>query len=424
MPRMQILDYVGLVSIVERENGILQLRWKKSAKPRDFAVRSLGAGTDYEVAIAEAKRLDEELKRAAQIERESLIGRQTLDSALKHGLKNAKGQSPRHQSNQEQCGKRFLTWLQSNFPHVTYADQLKPSIVVRYIDDQLERKLATSTIKQVLNVIRLAYNRLHLVDPDTYPLMVIKHPRLTNKRHTPTYLERTELEELLQHATPNAIPAILLCGFAGLRLTEAAALTFGDLDPDAGTLHTGAKTQYSVRTIPIAEWVMERLMDSAGGTVATLPAADTPLCSRSEYNPSVPEEYIAKAIRRSLANCEKRRERKHAKILQEWEAGAKTTKKPELLHFPEIVPRNLRTSFACMAVQASVPAEELKRYMGHRPDSVLAMHYADYSRIDMLRQRVVDTIENHFKQPAAAVKDITTVDNTWDKQWDISESAT
>jgi integrase len=341
------------------------------------------------------------------------------------GLKHAKGQSFRHQRNQEQCGDRFLVWLKKHDKNIQYADQLKPSTVVRFVDDEIERKIATSTIKLTLNVIRLAYNRLNLLYPDTYQAFTIKHPRLVGKVHKPVYLERTELEELLQHSTPGAVAAILLCGFCGLRLTEAALLRLADVDPVNNTVATGRKTNYSWRVIPVPEWVMERLLDcvNPGNTAkrvnyAALAAAgddgqadllpddpNTYICPVSS-DPMKPENKIAKNIRLSMAACDADRRDAWQKRVAAWEAAGSRGRKPEADWFPRISPHNLRATFGNMCVTADVLPEAQRCYMGHRPKDVLEMHYNDRQRVDRHKIHVVDKLEAYFKAPAANVQDI------------------
>ena len=41
--------------------------------------------------------------------------------------------------------------------------------------------------------------------------------------------------------------------------------------------------------------------------------------------------------------------------------------------------------------------------MGHRPASILEMHYGDYTRIDLLRERVVEQIESHYSTQEVVV---------------------
>ena len=372
---VQTIGHEGLVTLARR-GGTIVLRWREGTR---WAQVTTGSN-DEAVARVRARRVDDDLRRVAEILRRSALGLVTIEDAMKHGLAAARGQDPRHQYNQVKAGEKFRAWLKGAHPAVVCWHQLEQVHVFDYIEARLEAKMSPATIKLELNTLRLASNYLAMRDPANYKPLVWRHPRLVSSVHRPKYVEREALLKALDAAVAwrkeepvaarTAEAAILLCGFAGLRVSEAAVLPVADMNPLTLTVTTGRKTHYSLRTIPVPKWVMERVLEvSAGGPWA--------LARPNAALPMDPINWVT---------------RKTSELLK----AAK----------PTITPRNLRTSFATMAIAvARVESEWLRRYIGHRPQTVLEEHYADYGLVDALRIRVVEPIEEYFKK-SAEVRDI------------------
>ena len=76
--------------------------------------------------------------------------------------------------------------------------------------------------------------------------------RPSGKRETePRYLDRQSIDALLSELGNEFRPVVACCAFAGLRISEALALRWADVDLDAGMLNVpGTKTAGSAQPVP------------------------------------------------------------------------------------------------------------------------------------------------------------------------------
>ena len=152
-------------------------------------------------------------------------------------------------------------------------DRLKPSHVDRLILELRAKKLASSTVRQVYHVLRLALAgavRDKLIARN--PCEAVKRP--TVERTEAKYLSATDVSALLKAAEPSRYHALLeLIARTGMRRGEALALKWDDVDTETGTLRVRGtlsrvdgtlvvsepKTAKSRRTLPLSPAVIARL---------------------------------------------------------------------------------------------------------------------------------------------------------------------
>ena len=146
-------------------------------------------------------------------------------------------------------------------PSTKVAD-VRPAHVRLMIEKLTAEKLSGSTVRGCVTALsalmRFAVHR-ELVDRN--PCRELERgDRPSGKRRTePRYLDATQIRELLAALGDEFRPIAACCAFAGVRVSEALALTWADVDLDTGMLHVpGTKTAASKDDVPmIPELVAE-----------------------------------------------------------------------------------------------------------------------------------------------------------------------
>ena len=106
----------------------------------------------------------------------------------------------------------------------------------------------------------------------------------------PRYVTRSQLDTLLDALEPDLRRAVVLGAWAGLRVSEAAALTWQDVDLDARRIHVNGKGNKR-RVVGVHPVLLDALLPDTGGNVVT--AGGTP------YNESSLQRKVNRAIRRA-----------------------------------------------------------------------------------------------------------------------------
>jgi integrase len=82
----------------------------------------------------------------------------------------------------------------------------------------------------------------------------------TKRLREPRYLDRAEIDRLLAKTSNEFRTLVAVLAFAGLRVGEALALTWRDVDLDAGTMHVrGTKTAASNAVVPLVSALVREL---------------------------------------------------------------------------------------------------------------------------------------------------------------------
>jgi integrase len=326
------------------------------------------------MAIARVR--DEDISRTRKMSEG--VGRPDVGEAISRCLNEyAPGKDERHRKNQKRCGENFMAWLTKRFGRTRiFWEELGNGVIHEYATHLAGRKLAANTVRLALQPVLMTSRFMAGLDPASYHVFTVRHAVLKLPRPRKLYFSRPELFALIEaarktRALPEAEAAVLLSGFCGLRAREVARLEFEDIDRKRRliTVRDG-KTRYSDRTIPAPAWVIER--------VAALFAGRKYLFTGRDGKPQVAEEGICRKV----------------KTLFERVKGAKG-----------ICPRDLRKSFANVAIGARVPSDHLRAYLGQAARSVLESNYAEFGDLDLLRAEVVDRIETFYSKTPAKVVD-------------------
>jgi integrase len=185
----------------------------------------------------------------------------TFSDAILKGIERSASKS-RHRLNQEYEAKRLIEHFERQLGIHEWA-QFSLGHCVQYIEQLTERGLAPATIRLMLNPVRLASN--YAADFHGFHDIGLK-PRHFPKRSEPAknWLNLDQLSIATKIAKRErryeAGLMVIVCGLAGLRLSEVARLQPEDLQGDLLTVGARmAKTESSRRTIPVCSVVARKL---------------------------------------------------------------------------------------------------------------------------------------------------------------------
>lgn len=157
----------------------------------------------------------------------------------------------------------------------TYAaimDGWHPDPLAATIDDAdawwtARRRLSVRTRARDLACVRSFYKwatRYDLIDRD--PTRRLDAPALP--KGTPRYVTRDQLDTLRAELPADLRRAVLLGAWAGLRVSEAAALDWSHIDTERMRARIGGKGD-KVRSVPIHPILLDALLPNTGGNVVT-----------------------------------------------------------------------------------------------------------------------------------------------------------
>ena len=164
---------------------------------------------------------------------------------------------------------------------------------------------------------------------------------------------------------------------------EAVHIREMDVDLQAGILKIGKtkhhrpKTLDSTRAIPLPSQVIKTL------SIAV-----------KRRKVRGPDTYLFTSGRTSRLNANRGQPWNKQSISQKLNRIVREVYAEEGRDFPEgFTPRRLRASFATMLRHAGVDRDYIKRYVGHAPGDVLAIHY-EANPLEVLRERVCRVIDH------------------------------
>jgi integrase len=137
----------------------------------------------------------------------------------------------------------------------TKAGAVRPADLRRMIDQLRAEGLSGSSVHGTLTAASAMFRyaaRRDLVESNPVRLLDHGDRPSTKRTREPRYLDRPEIDRLLAHLGLEFRPVAAVCAFAGLRISEALALRWQDVDFDSGMLHVhGTKTAASAAPVPM-----------------------------------------------------------------------------------------------------------------------------------------------------------------------------
>ena len=376
---------VGGVRVTRRKDNQWLIRYFDPATGRDVR-RRLNNPTHamLEAAVNENNRCIMGERGIVPGWRASASGGQTLKDALLTSIRKTDAQA-KVKTNYGASANRFILFMADKFPAVKFWADVKPGMISDWVADMRKRELAFDTIRITLEPVRRASKYWHNEAPDEYR-DVYKAADIKLKRPVkspPVVLTVPQAVGFLEWLRVNA-PALhgmaTLQAMCGLRMYEAAFLRQGDIDFNAGTLRVDEtewhkpKNNSSYRTIPVPRMALDVLQ-----VVQALDPMQ-PLFTNSR-GMAWKVDGLAKAWRVAMAA-----------------AREECAKDDSELDLPAgFIAKNLRHSFATIALQAGAGELYLKRFMGHSANSVLGNHYLAVSTDDLQRE-VTDKFVAHWRK--------------------------
>lgn len=92
-------------------------------------------------------------------------------------------------------------------------------------------------------------------------------PKIRSSTTTATTIREGDLHRAIRNATPNMARMLVLGAMAGLRSAEIGAVTWADIDPDAGVLHVRQGKGGKDRTVPLSSNLLAQLGDPSDGLI-------------------------------------------------------------------------------------------------------------------------------------------------------------
>ena len=133
--------------------------------------------------------------------------------------------------------------------------------------------LSVATRRRTLATARSFYRwaiKFDLIDKD--PTRRLDPP--SQGHHLPRPMSRSDLHTVLAKADPEMRRAVCLGAYAGLRVAEAAALDWDDIDPEARRLFVRGGKGDKDRVVGLSPLLLDSLLPNVGGNVVT--AGGTP----------------------------------------------------------------------------------------------------------------------------------------------------
>jgi integrase len=187
-----------------------------------------------------------------------------------------------------------------------------------------------------------------------------ERPRVLSKQHR--QLTATELWTLVRAAGEETRPLVALLAFAGLRISEALGLLWGEVDLGARTLHIRKQLGYDT---------LERVPTKTDHGVRDIELDDglySVLCAwRLRLRHSAPSDFVV-----SRHDGRPLDQRRAARCLAQvvWDAGLDT---PGLVR---ITPHQLPYTFGSLLIDVGESTTRVSRLLGHADEAITGRIYA------------------------------------------------
>jgi integrase len=145
----------------------------------------------------------------------------------------------------------------------TKAAAVRPAHLRAMVDKLSVEGLSGSSVHGTLTAVSALFRfavRRDLVETNPVRLLERDDRPSTKRTKEPRYLDRSEIDRLLAKIGEEFRPVAAVCAFAGLRISEALALRWQDVDFTTGVLHVpGTKTAASAAPVPMSSALVSEL---------------------------------------------------------------------------------------------------------------------------------------------------------------------
>lgn len=270
----------------------------------------------------------------------------TVKDAVKAGLTISRGNA--HTMRRlESASKQFFEFVDSK-PELKYWQQVDTQSLRDYLAWLRGRDVGAQTQRNYLSCIRLAVNAIEEIAPDQYKKIFFKRITPEIPLRPARYLTPERLVACINSARMKgdhaACVALIMGGGCGLRFEEIVKLRHKDFEFDqqgSATLTVlDSKNKWSTRVIALPDFA------------STYMGVFLQFYQRWPHRN---DESYCKAIRRTMNRMYKETKDETYRLLKPRDCARKT--------------------FCNLAHDANVPAEQIRSYIGHAPETTLEAHY-------------------------------------------------
>jgi integrase len=244
-------------------------------------------------------------------------------------------------------------------------DEITTADLRRWLDKLRRTKLAPNTQRGVLTaasaMLRYAAKQAYIPMSPAAGLDRDDRPSTTRRRQ-PRYLNAAQLGALLEELDDGYRPFGAMLAYAGLRVSEALAVRWRDVDLDAGRLTVAAQLDRAGRTVPLKT-------TSSAATVDLLPALVRELRTHRARQAKLGIQLVrADALAFSTRTGKPHHQRSALRAVQTAAVLAK---------LGHVTAHDLRHSLVANALDAGLTLAEAARLARHASPAVTASVYAD-----------------------------------------------
>lgn len=380
--RHRFLVKLNGVTLKEMRDGKFQLR---ITKPYDQKrVLSCSLAEAQQIAIEAAQNVSQGIYGGATADPEI---RPALIEAIKASRANVETKS-----RYVRGANAFVAFMEAKHPQTRQWSEVRPSMIRGWFQSMEAANVAYDTIRLALVPVKQASAYWAAEYPRKFE-DVAKLAKLRQSARLKTAvvaLSGESLVHLLEWVRlndPLLYPVLLLCGTAGLRIREAAALRYRDLDL-AGRNVTVAETPWhkpknraSYRTVPVLDETLAAIQEHFATAPVQGAGSDSPVFFHSRGGPWT-QSALGDRCKNTLAM---------ARASLSFRCVRPERALPEAFVF-----QKLRATFATLASLAGSRERYLKRQLGHTPGDILGTHYEAVSPDD-LRREVLKPFERFWK---------------------------
>jgi integrase len=249
-----------------------------------------------------------------------------------------------------------------------------------------------NALTSVRAIYRLARSRRLVKASPVDELDASERPRRKTGGHG-RRLDERELDLLVRHAPDGYRTAVAIVAYTGMRLSEACALRWQDVDLVDLELHVSGQLTYATRTRPAR--IVPRKGDAAAFEALIFPALERVLVDRlaaeQQAGRGRDDDFVL-ATRTGRPQAQKNL----ADAVREAAASA---------GLPYVTPHDLRRSYCSLAARRGVDPVQAARMTGHALDTWMRHYASDYGKPqrDEARRRMLDAgfgaLESELAEP-------------------------